>query len=219
MIHKHVFTSLLWVCLIAASALVPRDLCSTVSFTLPVVALNGLFSAAPDPNNETQVEDFVSAVFSGSVVLPTGTQSVSETFTINGVYCKPLLVKHNALQLLVHGITYDKTYWSGLGFGNLYNYQDFAGLNGYATLAIDRLGHGANSQRPDPFTVVQAPVHIEIFHQLIYTIRSTSGNPLGRRFSKIAYVCNRCLSYKLGSLSLTENDRSATRMGLFLAPA
>jgi hypothetical protein len=189
-----------------------------VSFTLPVIAQNSVFSTAPDPNNETQVEGFVSAVFSGSVVLPTGTQTVSDTFTINGVYCKPLLVKHNTLQLLVHGITYDKTYWSGLGVGNLYNYQAFASLNGYATLAIDRLGHGANPQRPDPFTVVQAPVHVEIIHQLIHTIRSTSVNPLGRKFSKIAYVCYECPAYGLGALSLTEDDRSATRMGLSLVP-
>lgn len=73
MIRKYLFTSLLWVPLVAASTLVPRDLCSTVSFTLPVVAQNGLFSAARDPNNETQIEDFVSDIFSGSVVLPTGT--------------------------------------------------------------------------------------------------------------------------------------------------
>jgi hypothetical protein len=51
------------------------------------------------------------------------------------------------------------------------------------------VGHSSNPQRPDPFNVVQAPVHVETLHQIIGQIRTSSTNPLGRTFSKIGYVC------------------------------
>lgn len=76
--------------LASASALTP----------LRITAQNGVYSGAPDRSNETQIINYVAAIFAGTFALPISTQMVSETFTINGLY----------LQVLVHGITYNKAY-------------------------------------------------------------------------------------------------------------
>jgi pimeloyl-ACP methyl ester carboxylesterase len=94
------------------------------------------------------------------------------------------------LEVLVHGITYNKEMWAGLNVeaGEEYNWHSFANRRGYHTLAIDRLGHGTNPERPDPFSVVEGPFQVEIMHQLITLLRTGSDNPLGRTFRRIAYV-------------------------------
>ncbi|KAK0632468.1 hypothetical protein B0T14DRAFT_532939 [Immersiella caudata] len=121
----------------------------------------------------------------------TGTREVSGTFKIHGLYCKPTKkVKKNSdtLQLLVHGITYNGSMWEGWGFGDKYNWHAYANKQGYHTLAIDRLGHGLSTRAADPLNTVQGPMHVEIIHQLISTVRgNTSANLLGKGFSKIAY--------------------------------
>ena len=168
--------------------------CSDVTFTITATAENPVYSGVPDPNNETQFVDFVHGVFSGSVTVANKTETFSGTYHIDAVYCRPpsvydLVHADNILEVLVHGITYNKTYWSGLGFGDYYNWHPFANWRGYHTLAIDRLGHGTNPERPDPFHVVEGALQVEIMHQLIGLLRGGSrGNPTGRKFDKIAYV-------------------------------
>ncbi|TVY30656.1 hypothetical protein LHYA1_G001159 [Lachnellula hyalina] len=152
---------------------------------------NVVFQFPPDPNNETQVIQF----FFGSLVNETGaaikgTNLVSGSFIIDGTYCTPGSSHDvNVLEILVHGISYDKSVWSSLGLGNeTLNWQLYAASQGYATLAIDRLGHGTNPQHPDPLNVVQGWLQLDILHQLIETIRSIPRNGLCRTFDRIVYV-------------------------------
>ncbi|MFD5088986.1 alpha/beta hydrolase [Amycolatopsis thailandensis] len=53
------------------------------------------------------------------------------------------------LQVLLHGGTYDRTYWDWPVQSRRYSYVDSATRAGYATLNLDRLGYGRSS-RPDP---------------------------------------------------------------------
>ena len=185
-----IFSLLPWVSLAAAAATGVRPGCSDVTFTISATSESPFYSVAPDAYNETDIINFVHAVLSGTVLPALGTEPVSGTFSINGVYCRPAVAKpDDVLQILVHGITYNQTMWSGMGFGDYYNYHKFANFNGYHTLAIDRLGHGSNSEHPDPFGVVGGAIQVEIMHQLIGLVKGNSrGNPLGRTFNKIAYV-------------------------------
>ncbi|KAK3336280.1 Alpha/Beta hydrolase protein [Cercophora scortea] len=164
--------------------------CSPVSFKLSATAQNTVFASPPNPNNETQILNFITQGLSTGV--PTaGTQTVSGNFTINAIYCKPSpgTVSRDAVQILVHGILYNKTVWSGLGFGDQYNWHAFANDRGYHTLAIDRLGHGTNPQIPDPLNVVQGWLHVEIIHKLIQAVRTNAANnALDRGFGKVIYV-------------------------------
>lgn len=50
-----------------------------------------------------------------------------------------------AVQLLVHGSTYDRRYWDWPGHGGTYSYARAMQRAGYATLAIDRLGSGTST--------------------------------------------------------------------------
>ncbi|GME44931.1 Alpha/beta hydrolase fold-1 [Neofusicoccum parvum] len=118
---------------------------------------------------------------------------VNGTYSIAGRFCEPevqVAGREDAIQLLVHGITYDRNYWSGGGSlagyqGDKYSWLAHASKLGYPTLAIDRLGNGA-SDHPDPVTVVQKPAHVEVAHQVVQALRR--GDVGGRAFSKISYV-------------------------------
>ncbi|TQS35336.1 hypothetical protein Golomagni_04246 [Golovinomyces magnicellulatus] len=100
---------------------------------------------------------------------------IQDTFNIAARYCEPEVQnpnRTNTIQMLVHGITYSKDYWSGLGppgagyDGDTYSWIAYASMQGYPTLSIDRLGNGA-SDRPDGLNVVQMGTHVEITQALI----------------------------------------------------
>jgi pimeloyl-ACP methyl ester carboxylesterase len=166
------------------------SVCSDVSFQISATSQNIDFLSPPDPNNATAIVDFFYVgLTNGTGPAVKGTNSVSGNFTINGVYCRPSNgCDTDVLEVLVHGISYNKSIWSGLGLSNTYNWQSYASSKGYSTLAIDRLGHGTNPQRPDPLNVIQGYMHIEIIHQLINAIRTNSKNSLGRSFDTVVYV-------------------------------
>ncbi|KAK8055131.1 hypothetical protein PG993_000358 [Apiospora rasikravindrae] len=178
--------------------------CSDVSFVVDAAANNTLFVDVLDSQNGTAVMDWVlHAMLSGAA--PTnGTALVKGTFAINGVYCKPSTTTRavedddkGVLQILLHGATYNRTYWTGLQdrpgvVADTYSWPLVAAHAGYHTLALDKLGAGSNPQRPDPINVVQVPLEVEILHQVISTIRrpitTASTSPLGRAFDKLALV-------------------------------
>jgi pimeloyl-ACP methyl ester carboxylesterase len=162
-------------------------MCSNVSFSVVANTNNTFFSSLPDTNNATEVSDFLySSLASGSE--PSETKQIEDTFTIRGTYCRPQTpnTRENTLQLLVHGITYDKSMWSGLGYSSVYDWQLFASYQGYPTLSIDRLGHGTNGDYPDPFEVVQGPLQVEMLHGLIQFLKSNR-SPVGQ-VDTLAYV-------------------------------
>jgi pimeloyl-ACP methyl ester carboxylesterase len=190
--------------LAGASAKYPKSSCSDVSFDVPVTSQNVVFSSPPDPHNSTAIVDFINSGWSSIPPATNGTTTISDTFTIKGTYCVPKgHAKHTlttpTLQVLVHGITYNKTVWSGMGFP-AYSWHTHANARGYATLALDRLGHGDNPQRPDPLTVVQPQVQLDILHQILTTIRTpkSHSNPLKTTYRRIALV-----GHSYGSLLAT----------------
>ncbi|KAH8820726.1 Alpha/Beta hydrolase protein [Xylogone sp. PMI_703] len=101
--------------------------------------------------------------------------TVKETYEIGATYCQPdtsVAERAQSLQLLVHGITYNRTYWTGLSFNRTaYSWVDYASRQGYSTLAIDRLGYGISSH-PDPLLVIQASIQVEVIHGLVSKIRA-----------------------------------------------
>ncbi|KAK2810702.1 hypothetical protein FQN50_002745 [Emmonsiellopsis sp. PD_5] len=121
---------------------------------------------------------------------------VGGTYNISATFCEPEEYNEaNAVQLLAHGATYNKLYWSGLGLpedeAEPYDWTRFATDRGYAVLAIDRLGSG-NSSHPDPLLEVQASLEAEVLHQIVLQLRN---GELGKKFSKVAYV-----GHSMGSL-------------------
>ncbi|KAI9730400.1 MAG: hypothetical protein M1834_005910 [Cirrosporium novae-zelandiae] len=158
----------------ASNKKVPTTLTSALTTTLTSTTLSNLLNNLGD--------DLQNALVSG-------------TYNISARYCAPETIIANrtsTIQLLVHGITYTKNYWSGDSFpgysGTTYSWIDHASRNGYPTLSIDRLGCG-NSSHPDPTFVVQVPAQVEAHHQIIRALRSGTISELNNQsFSKIIYV-------------------------------
>jgi pimeloyl-ACP methyl ester carboxylesterase len=89
-----------------------------------------------------------------------------------GQYCAPIGPAPQTLQLLVHGGTYDHTYWDFPGFNGQYSYVQAATSAGYATLAVDRLGYGS-STRPASQNVT-FDNEVSTLHAVVQAVRSGS---------------------------------------------
>ncbi|KAF8857025.1 hypothetical protein BDZ45DRAFT_448805 [Acephala macrosclerotiorum] len=160
------------------------------------------------------------------VTTPISYVTVGGTYNISARYCEPAVNIHsrrNTLQFLVHGITFTKNYWSGLGDpsithsagapygGQNYSWIDYASNEGYPTLAIDRLGNGL-SDHPDPLTVLGTPLQTEIVHQFILKARAGSlPGANGKSFNAIIYAGHSYGSF-IGNLLNVRypNDANAT---------
>lgn len=123
----------------------------------------------------------------------------STALNISARYCEPsgASPRRDAIQLLVHGITYTKNYWSALGMSSdqsrLYSWVDFATRRGYATLSIDRAGDGASSH-PNPFHTDQVSLHAAVANQIAVQLKQ--GQIIRRRlFENVIYV-----GHSLGSI-------------------
>jgi alpha-beta hydrolase superfamily lysophospholipase len=97
-----------------------------------------------------------------------------------------------AVQLLVHGVTYDHLYWNFPYGHGYYSYVDAATAAGYATFSIDRIGDGRSSHPPGAeVTVAAGAVAV---HDAISDLRS--GEVSGRPFRYVIWV-----GHSFGSLT------------------
>ncbi|MCJ1388010.1 hypothetical protein MMC18_000854 [Xylographa bjoerkii] len=146
-----------------------------VNLTIPVtVSAKSLTLAFPPFQNGYQAEAFVEEVVkrdpSSSPV--SGTKNVTETFSIGAQYCVPdTQKKSKTIQILTHGLGFDKSYWDFTLVAGNYSYVQAALESGYSTFAYDRLGNGA-STKADPYNIVQAPMELAILAELTQMLRS-----------------------------------------------
>jgi pimeloyl-ACP methyl ester carboxylesterase len=84
-----------------------------------------------------------------------------ESHRVFGELCRPArLTPDTPVQLLLHGATYNHTYWSA--------YARLAATRGFATFNLDRLGYG-RSDHPDPATL-DLPAAGHVTHQVVNTL-------------------------------------------------
>lgn len=101
--------------------------------------------------------------------------------TVYGELCvRGRLTSRTPVQVLLHGGTYDHSYWDWPYQPRRYSYVDHATRAGYATLNIDRLGYGRSS-RPDP-TSLDFAVGGDAVHQVVQHLRHGRTGP---RFTTI----------------------------------
>ncbi|MEW2548291.1 alpha/beta hydrolase [Streptomyces sp. NPDC047002] len=139
-------------------------------------------AASPHPGTSCRDVSF-------PVTLPDGSAQ-----KIAAQYCAPRTGAVDTVQLLVHGATYNHTYWDFPYKNGTYSYVERAGRLGYATLAIDELGDGASS-RPAS-TELTFPAISDSIHQVIGQVRAGA---LGRHYASVMAV-----GHSFGSAQLIE---------------
>jgi hypothetical protein len=196
---KALATGMLASSVLAAPTLERRDPACT-EFIIPVDASapTQVFSDVPANISDPTVLAFylISQLSGGLGALlgAGGTVLTGGKYNISMRYCEPeTIVKSRAdtVQLLVHGLTYTKSYWDGLGYESYdYSWIDYASQQGYPTLAIDQLGNG-DSSHPDALLATQQTLQVEIIHEIITMLRAGSipnAALSGNAFSKVLYV-------------------------------
>jgi pimeloyl-ACP methyl ester carboxylesterase len=146
-------------------------------FDIPV------FATAPSaiydiPRVDNDIEATAWAIYDATWSAPHGVQNIikntttSGTFNIHAQLCVPKFSeKKDILQIATHGVHYDSRYWDSKYQPEKHSYVDATLKAGYSILTYDRLGVG-QSDHPDAYDVVQAPLELEILRQLTLMARN-----------------------------------------------
>ncbi|KAK4070661.1 hypothetical protein Trihar35433_5128 [Trichoderma harzianum] len=157
----------------------PHGYCKQLDIPLPITADTAIFDI---PRVDNDIEAVSWAIYDatrttihgpGNIIKNTTT---SETFNIHAQLCVPKSTKngkHNILQIATHGVHYDSRYWDSEYKPENHSYVEAALKAGYSIFTYDRLGVG-QSDKPDAYDVVQAPVELEILRQLTLMARNGS---------------------------------------------
>ncbi|KAJ4398060.1 hypothetical protein N0V91_010464 [Didymella pomorum] len=164
--------------------------CQTLSIPVDISSRQGVFKEVPVETN-LEVGGFATRFneyqFNYTAELFTGFQTLQKSVKISAQYCEPDGGSNGIIQILSHGIGFDKTYWD-LSFDNYnYSYVNTALASGYSTLAIDRYGIG-NSSHGDPFNEIQANSEVEALNEVTKKIRAGSIHEIPCSYEKVIHV-------------------------------
>lgn len=151
---------------LAGLSVVAAQQCQNLTLSVTTNATNSVInSMAPYPQNQTQVTAFITSYLQQpqpqAMTFINGTFQNQQTYNITATYCPSTAANASTnapLQILIHGIGFDKSYWD---FTNGTSYVRQARAAGYDTLAFDRLGCGSSS-KPDGRMQVQTATQVDI---------------------------------------------------------
>lgn len=117
--------------------------------------------------------DITTRVTEGTTSPYSGSENVTAEFAIDGSFCTPgdHYAEGQDIQILSHGVGFDKLYWHWGGVDSDYNYVRAATNAGYATLSWSRPGNGASSSG-DPYTILQTDIEASVLIELTRLLRS-----------------------------------------------
>ncbi|KAF3006953.1 hypothetical protein E8E14_003185 [Neopestalotiopsis sp. 37M] len=182
----HTTTALLFGLIAVAAARQCQNL------TIPIVASarNGVFDLTAPKNNIDVVNFVLDATQPGhnlTAELLTGYATVSGNYSIAATYCQPDGGPGTTLQVLTHGVGFDRSYWDFPANNYNYSYVNQALDRGYSTFAYDRLGIGESSHG-DPVNEIQSYLEIAALRTLTTMLRQSTVSGITANFSKIAHV-------------------------------
>jgi pimeloyl-ACP methyl ester carboxylesterase len=164
------------------------------------------------PSNLTMAD--LTLTFLESTVPNSSTIRIEGEYSIGARYCTPsCAVPHRkqTLQVLVHGITYTRNYWSGLAEPGTKPGQDeyswivYAAGQGYATLSVDRLCNGASTHL-NGIAGCQLPLEVEVVHAVIAMARTGQLPEASTRFNQIILAGHSYGSILVNALSVRHPD-------------
>ncbi|KAF2832163.1 hypothetical protein CC86DRAFT_424516 [Ophiobolus disseminans] len=162
-----------------------------------------VFATAPSaiyniPRVNSNIEATAWAIYDATRTTPHDLSNIlkntttSDIFNIHAQLCIPKAsAKKDILQIATHGLHYDSRYWDSEYQPANHSYVDATLKAGYSILTYDRLGTG-QSDHPDAYEVVQAPLEVEILKQLTLMARNGTlyniaekADPVGAAFSAL----------------------------------
>ncbi|KAM0261050.1 hypothetical protein ACHAQJ_002489 [Trichoderma viride] len=157
----------------------PHGYCKQLDIPIPVTVESAVYDI---PRVDNDIEAVAWAVYDATRTTDHGVGNIikntttSGTFNIHAQLCVPKSIKNsknNTLQIATHGVHYDSRYWDSKYKPENHSYVEAALKAGFSILTYDRLGVG-QSDIPDAYTVVQAPLELEILRQLTLMARNGS---------------------------------------------
>lgn len=192
------------------TASVAAKQCRNITVPVTISARQGQFDIAV-PQTNLEVVDFVRNMtqqgrnFSDTVL--TGYETVSGTYNVSTQFCTPNVTNatNPTVQVLTHGIGFDKTYWD-LSFNDFnYSYVDVATDEyNYCTLAYDRLGIG-NSSHGEPLNEIQALLEVAALAELTTMLRAGSFPQVNQTFRKVVHGITPSRQHLLSGKRLTQH--------------
>jgi hypothetical protein len=164
----------------------------------PAIGLAKVFDIVHPTNDSTATG---TAVDLQTINAPTLPERVTQNITVSGTWniaahlCIPKNgSKKDHLQIASHGAIYDSRYWNIRDDPSQYSWVDNMMNAGYSVLTYDRIGTG-ESDKPDPYTVVQTPLQSVILMEITKIaqagklgIYATSAQKPAATFSKFIHV-------------------------------
>ncbi|KAI1416738.1 hypothetical protein F5Y13DRAFT_177299 [Hypoxylon sp. FL1857] len=194
---KSTLSSLL---LASLTAVATARKCKNLTVPISISARNINF-ALQAPANNVDVTDFVLGYSQpgvnftqeaiGSNGGPNSTTSefatITGNYTIGATYCEPDSGPGAALQILTHGIAFDRTYWDFAAQDRKYSYVDAALARNYSTFAYDRLGLGGSS-RGEPVNEIQTGLEVSALHALTMQLRQVAVPGVDAFYDRVLHV-------------------------------
>lgn len=165
--------------------------CTNLTIPIHASAIQGLFNLDA-PASNIEVTNFILNLGQQG---GNYTQDVLERYTtvsgdydIAATYCQPDSGPSSVLQILTHGIGFDRSYWD-VPFNN-YNYSYVAEAvdhYGYSTFTWDRLGIGMSSLG-DPVQEIQAYLEVDALKELTLAIKAGKVDGIPNCFEKYTHA-------------------------------
>lgn len=174
--------------IVAVTGVAARQ-CQNITVPVALAAQNAVLDVTV-PETSIEVTDFVLNLLKS---LRDGTTPVPETVNISGdyelatTYCEPDAGPSNILQILTHGIGFDRGYWDFPINQYNYSYVNYAVDHGYSTLSWDRIGLGESSHG-DPVNEIQLALEVAALRELTLQARDGGIQGLPATFEKIVHI-------------------------------
>ncbi|KAI9648420.1 hypothetical protein NHQ30_003054 [Ciborinia camelliae] len=178
--------------LLAATA--TAKTCINASVPVTISARQAVFNIEIPTTNVTTTDFFLNVTQQGrnfTDIALAGYQTTAGTYNISTMYCKPDddYSTNPTIQVLTHGIGFDKTYWD-LPYNNFnYSYIDIAVSDySYHTLSFDRLGTGKSSHG-DPLNEIQSYIEVAATAALTKMLRNgTFPSAAGKSYNRVVHI-------------------------------
>ncbi|KXT13252.1 hypothetical protein AC579_1736 [Pseudocercospora musae] len=168
--------------------------CQNITVPVKITGRNGVFDkAALMPNSDIDVTNFILNLarqgHNYTEEQLKGYANVGGSYNLATTYCQPDSGAPNVVQLLTHGIGFDRSYWDNPFNNYNYSYVNVAvDQYKFATFSWDRLGIGMSS-KGEPINEIQTALEVAALKALTDKLRAgTIGGKDVPKFEKVLHI-------------------------------